>query len=66
MLSFLAYREAVPSFGSSAGQHLSAILGGHARPEAVLVGPLSTVRLVGSFHVDAPRDFVSLLRSFTI
>jgi hypothetical protein len=63
---FFAYREAVASFGSSAREHLSAVLRGHARPEAVLVCPLSPVRLVGSFHVDTPRNFDSLLHSFTI
>lgn len=42
--------EAQTAFGTTAGEHLAAIGGGHAGTEAVLVNSLAVRRLERSFH----------------
>ena len=46
----VADRQLVTTFGTTASQHLAAVLAAHARTETVLVGTLAAGRLERSFH----------------
>lgn len=51
------HAQALASLSAARGQNGTATLGRHASTEAVALGPLAGVRLIGAFHVSIPFVF---------
>ena len=57
-LSVTSMGQASAALGTTAGEHLAAILRGHSLAEAVLLGALTLLGLIGTEHCMTPPSFV--------
>ena len=53
-LSVTSMGQASAALSAAAGQHLTAVLGGHSLAEAVLLGALTLLGLIGTEHCMTP------------
>jgi hypothetical protein len=53
-LSVTSMGQASAALSATAGQHLTAVLGGHSLAEAVLLGALTLLGLIGTEHCMTP------------
>ena len=59
--------QASAALSAAAGQHLAAILGGHSLAEAVLLGALTLLGLIGTEHcMTPPLNKIGVQRSAEI
>ena len=57
-LSATSMGQASAALGAAAGQNLTAVAGGHSLAEAVLLGALALLGLIGTEHCMTPPSFV--------
>ena len=57
-LSVTSMGQASTALGTAASQHLTAVAGGHSLAEAVLLGALTLLGLIGTEHCMTPPSFV--------